>query len=96
MNSSKNMNKKDKGIAMQPADDNQFAPIKPQSSSFYKNVPLDPLLFYIRDHELYYTALHGPRYNEYAIFIDYYEWYLSANMSFYQYLKIIIAYRSLL
>ena len=57
---------------------------------------MDPLLFYLRDHELYYTALHGPRYNEYAIFIDYHEWYLSANMSFYQYLKIILAYRSLL
>ena len=82
MNSSKSMNKKDKGIAMQTTDDYQFAPIKPQSLSFYKNVPLDPLLFYIRDHELYYTALHGPRYNEYAIFIDYHEWYLSANMSF--------------
>jgi len=96
MNSSKSMNKKDKGIAMQTADDYQFAPITPQILSFYKNVPLDPLLFYIRDHELYYTALHGPRYNEYAILIDYHEWYLSANMSFYQYLKIIIAYRSLL
>jgi len=46
-------------------------------------VPIDPLLFYIRDHELYYTACHGPRYNEYAIFIDYHEWYLSANMSFF-------------
>ena len=60
MNSSKSMNKKDKGIAMQTADDYQFAPITPQILSFYKNVPLDPLLFYIRDHELYYTALHGP------------------------------------
>ena len=94
MNSSKNMNKKDKGIAMQTAD--QCAPIYPQSLSFYKNVPLDPLLFYIRDHELYYTALQGPRHNEYAIFNDYHEWYLSANMSFYQYLKIILAYRALL
>ena len=96
MNSSKSMNKKDKGIAMQTADNYQFAPITPQILSFYQNVPLDPLLFYIRDHELYYTALHGPRYNEYAIFIDYHEWYLSASMSFYQYLKIIIAHRSLL
>jgi len=60
------------------------------------NVPIDPLLFYIRDHELYYTACHGPRYNEYAIFIDYHEWYLSANTSFFQYLKIINAYRALL
>ena len=60
------------------------------------NIPLDPLLFYIRDHELYYTACHGPCYNEYAIFIDYREWYLAANMSFFQYLKIISAYRSLL
>jgi len=85
--SSSMKNKTDKGEAIQT----------PQMSTFlYKNIPMDPLLFYIRDHELYYTALHGPRYNEYAIFIDYHEWYLSANMSFYQYLKIIIAYRSLL
>jgi len=60
------------------------------------NIPLDPLLFYLRDHELYYTALSGPRYNEYAIFIDYHEWELSATCSFYQYLKIIKAYQALL
>ena len=59
-------------------------------------IPLDPLLFYLRDHELYYTALSGPRYNEYAIFIDYHEWELSATCSFYQYLKIIKAYQALL
>jgi len=60
------------------------------------SLPLDPLLFYLRDHELYYTALSGPRYNEYAIFIDYHEWELSATCSFYQYLKIIKAYQALL
>ena len=64
----------------------------PQMSS----LPLDPLLFYLRDHELYYTTFSGPRYNEYAIFIDYHEWELSATCSFYQYLKIIKAYQALL
>jgi len=37
------------------------------------NYPHEPLLFYLRDYELYYTAFCGPRYNEYAIFIDYQE-----------------------
>jgi len=60
------------------------------------SLPLDPLLFYLRDHELYYTALSGPRYNEYAIFIDFHEWELSSTCSFYQYLKIIKAYQALL
>ena len=59
-------------------------------------IPLDPLLFYLRDHKLYYTALSGPRYNEYAIFTDYHEWELSATCSFYQYLKIVKAYQALL
>jgi len=54
-----------------------------------------PLLFYLRDHELYYTALSGPRYNEFIIFIDFHEWDLSATSSFYQYLKIIKAYQAL-
>ena len=56
----------------------------------------DPLLFYIRDHELYFTAFSGPRYNEYAIFIAFHEWELSGTCSFYQYLKIIKAYQALL
>ena len=33
-------------------------------------VTLDPLLFHIRDHEPYFTAYSGPRYNEYAIFFS--------------------------
>jgi len=37
----------------------------------WPNYPHEPLLFYLRDYELYYTAFCGPRYNEYAIFIDY-------------------------
>jgi len=105
---SSNKNKKDKGKASQKAEDYQLQvpiqnpftpfPYKKQtipSSSTYR-VPLDPLLFYLRDHELYYTALSGPRCNEFAIFIDFHEWDLSATTSFYQYLKIIKAYRALL
>jgi len=73
------------------------APISmPNYSTQMFNIPLDPLLFYLRDHELYYTAPSGPRYNEYAIFIDHHEWELSATCSFYQYLKIIKAYQALL
>jgi len=37
------------------------------------NHPHDPLLFYMGEHELYYTTLCTPRYNEYAILIDYHE-----------------------
>jgi len=60
------------------------------------NYPHEPLLFYLRDYELYYTAFCGPQYNEYAIFIDYQEWLVNKEISFYQYLKIIKAYRALL
>lgn len=60
------------------------------------NHPHEPLLFYLRDQELYYTSFAGPRYNEHAIYIDYQEWYLSKEIPFYQYLKIIKAYRTLL
>jgi len=59
------------------------------------NYPLQPLLFYIRDNELFYTSFFRTRYNEYAIFIDYHEWYVSGTIPFYQYLKIVKAYRSL-
>jgi len=97
MSSSK---KTDKGQGLQHTDDDQVAknqlPKTPCLSMLDKILPLDQFLFYIRDHELYYTALNGPRYNEFAIFIDFHEWSLSANSSFYQYLKIIKAYRSLL
>ena len=62
----------------------------------FNNYPHEPLLFYMRDNELYYTSFCGLRYNEYAIFIDYHEWYLFASIPFYQYLKIVKAYRSLL
>jgi len=80
MSSSK---KKDKGKGLQHTDDDQLAKIQlPKTPCLLdKNLPLDPFLFYIRDHELYYTALNGPRYNEYAIFIDFHEWYLSTNSS---------------
>jgi len=93
---------KDKGKGLQQTEDDQLAknqlPLtQTQCLSMPDiNLPLEPFLFYLRDHELYYTALNGPRYKEDAIFIDYHEWYLSANISFYQYLKIIKAYRSVL
>ena len=57
---------------------------------------LEPLLFYLRDHELYYTPFARSRYKEYAIFIEYHEWYLLKELPFYQYLKIIQAYKTLL
>ena len=59
------------------------------------NFPHEPLLFYFRDHELYYTSFYGPRYNENAIFIDYQKWYSSSEISFYSYLKLIKAYQKL-
>ena len=59
------------------------------------NYPHEPLLFYLRDHELYYTSFYGLRYNKSAIFIYYQEWHTSADISFYQYLKIIKAYQAL-
>ena len=96
--------KKDKGRGLQRTEDdqllvstqNQFLPLTQTQclSMPDKILPFDPFLFYLRDHELYYTALSGPRYNEYAIFIDFHEWYLSANISFYQYLKICLLYTS--
>lgn len=60
------------------------------------NYSLEQLLFYLRDNDLYFTSFAEPRYNEYAIFIDYQEWYLSKEIPFYQYLKLIKAYRTLL
>jgi len=59
------------------------------------NFPHESLLFYFRDHELYYTSFYGPRYNENAIFIYYQEWYNSSEISFYSYLKLIKAYQML-
>ena len=59
------------------------------------NFPHEPLLFYLRDHELYYTSFYGPRYNETAIFIDHQEWYNSSEISFHSYLKLIKAYQTL-
>jgi len=103
MSSSKQ--KKDNGKGLQRTEDDQLAvPTQNQlpltqtqcPSMPDKILPLEPFLFYLRDHELYYIALNVPCYNEYAIFIDFHEWYLSANISLYQYLKIIKAYRSLL
>ena len=95
MSSSKT--KKDNDKAVQIAEASQLqSPIQNHFTPQMSSLPLDPLLFYLRDHELYYTALSGPRYNEYAIFIDYHEWELSATCSFYQYLKIIKAYQVLL
>ena len=94
MSSSK---KKDEGKSLLHTDNDQRAKTPSTFTQTHypsmpdKNLPFEPFLFYIRDHELYYTALSGPRYNEYAIFIDYHEWELSATCSFYQYLKIIKA-----
>jgi len=61
-----------------------------------KNYPHEPLWFYICDNELFHTSFYDARYNEYAIFIYYHEWYVSGSIPFYQYLKIVNAYRSLL
>jgi len=55
----------------------------------------EPLLFYLRNHELYYISFYVPRYNQTAIFIDYQEWYNSSEISFYRYLKLIKAYQML-
>ena len=71
-------------------------PITSNKSLQLPNYPHEPLLFYLRDYDLFYTAFCGPRYNEYAIFIDYQEWLVNKEISFYQYLKIIKAYRTLL
>ena len=60
------------------------------------NYSLDPLLFYLRDNDLYFTSFAGPHYNKYVIFIDYQEWYLSKELPFYQYLTLIKVYRTLL
>ena len=57
---------------------------------------LEPLLFYLRDNDLYFTSFAGPCYNEYAIFIDYQEWYLSKEIPLYQQLTLIKVYRTLL
>ena len=72
MSSSKTKKDNDKAVQIAEASQSQShiqTHFTPQMSS----LPLDPLLFYLRNHELYYTALNGPRYNEYAIFIDYHE-----------------------
>jgi len=55
----------DKGKSLQVLND--------YNSMQLKNYPHEPLLFYLRDHELYFTSFYGPRYNEQAIFIDYQE-----------------------
>ena len=88
MKSQHSIKDKDKAIQIAEASQSQI-PMQNHFTPQMSNIPLDPLLFY-------YTALSGPRYNEYAIFIDYHEWELSATCSFYQYLKIIKAYQALL
>ena len=60
------------------------------------NYSLEPLLFYLRDNDLYFTSFARLQYNEYAIFIDYQEWYLSKEIPFYQYLTRIKVYKTLL
>ena len=87
------MNNKDKGKAIQFDNDNNSYPT--QNHLQMTNYPQEPLLFYLRDHELYYTSFYGPRCNESAIFIDYQEWYNSSKISFYSYLKLIKAYQTL-
>ena len=81
------MNNNDKGKALQILNDS--------NSIQLTNFSHEPLLFYLRDHELYFTSFYGPRYNESAIFIDYQEWYNSSEISFYSYLKLIKAYQTL-
>ena len=82
------MNNNDEGQSLQVLNDS--------NSIQLTNFPYEPLLFYLHDHELYYTSFYGPRYNENAIFIDYQEWYNSSEISFYSYLKLIKAYHCLL
>ena len=81
------MNNNDKGKSLQVLNDSYSIPPP--------NFPYEPLLFYLHDHELYYTSFYGPRYNENAIFIDYQEWYNSSEISFHSYLKLIKAYQTL-
>ena len=81
------MNNTDKGKRLQVLNDS--------NSIQLTNFPHQPLLFYLRDHELYFTSFYRPRYNESAIFIDYQEWYSSDEISFYGYLKLIKAYQTL-
>jgi len=81
------MNDNDKDKSLQPLQDS--------NSIQLPNFPHEPLLFYLRDHELYYASFYRPRYNENAIFIDYKEWYNSSEISFYCYLKLFKAYQTL-
>jgi len=81
------MDDNDKGKSLQFLNDS--------NSIQLPNFPPKPLLFYLRDHELYYTSFYGPRYNENTIFIDYQVWYNSSEISFYSYLKLIKAYQTL-
>jgi len=81
------MDDNDKGKSLQLLNDSHSIQLP--------NFPHEPFLFYLRDHELYYTSFYGSRYNETAIFIDYQEWYNSSEISFYSYLKLIKAYQTL-
>jgi len=72
MKSQHSIKDKDRAIQIAKASQSQI-PMQNHFTPQMSNIPLDPLLFYQRDPELYYTALSGPRYNEYAIFIDYHE-----------------------
>ena len=87
------MSREDKGKGMHLENDYKFGPT--QKTIQLINYPRDPLLFYLHDHELCYTSFYGPRYKESAIFINYQEWYVSAAIPFYQYLKIIKVYQAL-
>jgi len=59
------MNDNDKDKSLQLLNDS--------NSIQLPNFPYERLLFYLRDHELYYISFYGSRYNENAIFIDYEE-----------------------
>ena len=87
------MSKEDKGKGSQLNDDDKFIPT--QNPIQMTNYPHEPLLFCLRDHELYYISFYGPRYNGSAIFIDYQEWYNYAKIPFYNCFKIIKAYQAL-
>jgi len=81
------MHDNDKGKSLQLLNDS--------NSIQLPNFPHEPLLFYLCDHELYYTLFYGPQFNETTIFIDYQEWYNSSEISFYSYFKLIKAYQTL-
>ena len=69
-----------------------FTPTKPHSQ--IQNIE-ELRLFYIRNYELCFIVLKGPRYNDYVILMKYNQCTSNPHSSFYEYLKIIKAYISI-